>query len=188
MRIGVDLDGVLYEWEKTARYMLREVLPNSPYPKDGPLGQTSADWNYIENNVDPEHWGWLWTEGVGLGLFRHGHMFPGTIKYMRMLADLGEVIIITHRPKAAVPDTLAWLGYQQLPLSGIHILTNEEPKSGVKVDYFIDDKVENCLDVYQNTGATVFLMNRPWNQFRGSWNNTVDNLKEFYLEILGGGL
>jgi uncharacterized HAD superfamily protein len=163
-RFGVDIDGVCYQWSKTARYMLREVLPNSPYTSDGPLGQESTYWNYIPDNVAPEHWKWLWSEGVRLGLFRHGHMVPGTIEGMRRLAAAGDVIVITHRPKSAVADTLAWLAYQQLQLAGVHLFTNEEPKSGVACDVYIDDKPENCLDLAHNTDGAVFILDQPWNE------------------------
>lgn len=164
-RIGVDIDGVMYQWSKTARYMLREVLPNSPYTKDGPLGIEPLSWNYIQENVDPSHWKWLWTEGVRLGLLRHGHLYPGTIESIRRLSQVGDVVIITHRSKQAVPDTMAWLSYQQLPISGIHILTNQQPKSSVPhCDVYIDDKPENCEDLQSNTPGRAFLMNRPWNQ------------------------
>jgi len=163
MRFGIDLDGVCYQWDKTARYMLREVLPDSQYKSPvGPLSQESQDWDYIERHVSKEDWQWLWTEGVRLGLFRHGHLYPGTIKYLHALASLGELIVITHRPKSAVEDTLAWLVYQQLPLSGIHILTNQEPKTSVKCDVYIDDKLENVIAL-ATTGARVYLMDRPWN-------------------------
>lgn len=167
IRIGVDIDGVMYQWSKTARYMLREILPGSPYKKDGAMGQESLHWDYIQSNVTPQHWTWLWTEGVRLGLFRHGHLYPGTIKAIRQLAMLGDVVAITHRPKQAVHDTLAWLAYQNLPLAGLHILTNMEPKSTVKPEchVYIDDKVDNCIDLFENTGAKlVALMDRPWNQ------------------------
>jgi uncharacterized HAD superfamily protein len=164
LRIGIDLDGVCYHWEKTARYMLREILPNSPYKGDPSLERPSTGWDYIEHNVAPEHWKWLWSEGVKLGLFRYGHMFKGTIEAVRKLAQLGDIIVITHRPAAAVPDTLAWLAYQQLPLAGVHILTHQEPKSTVEpCDFFLDDKPENCIDM-NDTGAEVWLMDRPWNR------------------------
>jgi uncharacterized HAD superfamily protein len=170
LRIGIDLDGVCYHWEKTARYMLREILPNSPYKGDPALERPSMGWDYIEHNVAPEHWKWLWSEGVKLGLFRYGHMFKGTIEAVRKLAQLGDIIVITHRPAAAVPDTLAWLAYQQLPLAGVHILTHQEPKSTVEpCDFFLDDKPENCIDM-NDTGAEVWLMDRPWNQ-HCNWPN-----------------
>lgn len=163
MRIGLDVDGVMYQWDKTARYMLRDVLPDSPYTKDGPLGVESKNWHYIKEQVSREHYNWLWNEGVKLGLFRHGHMYPGTIQAVRALAKLGDIVIITHRPDKAVRDTLAWLAYHELPLSEIHILSNQEPKSQVRVDFFLDDKPENCVDMRQN-GGEVFLMSRPWNK------------------------
>lgn len=164
MRIGIDIDGVMYQWSKTARYMLRQVLPNSPYTKDGPMGTESTHWGYIPDHVSKEHWDWLWKEGVQLGLFRHGHMYPGTIQAIRRLAKVGEIIVITHRPKQAVTDTMAWLSFQQLPLSGIHVLTNQEPKSTVVpyCDFYIDDKPENCVDLCHV--GMAYLMDREWNQ------------------------
>lgn len=166
LRFGFDIDGVMYQWSRTARYMLREILPDSPYLREGPLGRESTYWSYIPDNVSKEHWAWLWKEGVQLGLFRHGHMYPGVIKYVKLFAELGEVIAITHRPRSAVHDTLAWLTYQNLPLSGVHILTDQQPKSTVtpQCDLYIDDKIENCNELYENTEAKVFIMDREWNQ------------------------
>lgn len=167
MRIGVDIDGVMYHWEKTARYMLREILPDSPYHKGSAMGQESDHWDYIQRNVTPAHWKWLWSDGVRLGLFRHGHLWPGTIKAIRRLAEIGQVVAITHRPASAVHDTLAWLAYQNLPLAGLHILVNMEPKSTVspQCDVYIDDKAENCFDLAVNTDAKlVALMDRRWNR------------------------
>jgi uncharacterized HAD superfamily protein len=174
LRIGVDIDGVMYMWEKTARYMLREILPDSPYDKSGPLGQPFSHWDYLDDHCTAEHRKWLWSEGVKLGLFRHGHLYPGTIKAIRQLAELGDVIAITHRPKSAVHDTIAWLAYQNLPLAGLHILTNQEPKSQVKprCDVYIDDKPENVDDFLYNTEARkVALMDRPWNQNFMLWTD-----------------
>lgn len=167
MRIGLDIDGVMYQWDKTARYMLREVLPDSPYKKDGPLGKESAHWDYIKEHVEPEHWRWLWKEGVELGLFRYGHLYPGTIVALRQLATIGELILITHRPKQALNDTLAWLGYLDLPVAEFHFLNHEQSKSSVQpqCDVYLDDKIENCEDLARNTKAQVVaLMDRPWNQ------------------------
>lgn len=164
MRIGLDIDGVMYKWDKTARYMLRDVLPNSPYKEV--LQQESQGWDWIKEQVTPEHWEWLWTEGVRLGLFRYGHLYPGTIQAVRRLAEIGDVVLITHRPKTAVTDTLAWLGLLNLPIAGLHLLTNMEPKSLVQpqCDVYLDDKPDNVTDLYLKTSAKlVCLMRRPWN-------------------------
>lgn len=185
MRIGLDIDGVCYMWEKTARYMLREVLPNSPYKKV--LKQESLGWDWIKQQVLPGHWEWLWKQGIELGLFRYGHSYPGTIQAMRELSTLGEIVIITHRPKQAVNDTLAWLSYQNLPIAGVHLLTNEENKGLVRpeCDVYLDDKPENCLDFANYTKGKVFLMRRPWN---ADWRftriiETVHDWPEFIEEV-----
>ncbi len=202
MRIGLDIDGVIYQWDKTARYMLREVLPNSPYNEpdeffqDGlfrgmrmksPLRQESQSWDYIQKHVAPEHWEWLWTEGVRLGLFRYGHLFPGAVQAVRKMAEKNDVILVTHRPKAAVKDTLAWLALQDLPIVGLHLLTEGEPKSTVRpsFDAFIDDKPENVEDVSENSDCmNVILMRRPWNRhFKWSYGMTFDTLEEVANEL-----
>lgn len=67
MRLGIDIDGVLYHWSKTARYLLREVLPDSPYTKEGALGSESTYWNYIPDNVSPEHWKWRLSQPTVVG-------------------------------------------------------------------------------------------------------------------------
>ena len=167
MRIGLDIDGVMYRWQKTALYMLRDVLPNSPYGKEL-CEENWSGWNWpVEDGlVSREHWKWLWDEGIKLGLFRYGHLYPGTIQAVRHLATLGDVELITHRPKEAVTDTLAWLGLLNLPLSGLHLLTNQEPKSIVKpeCDVYLDDKPENVVDLFHNTSCRVScMMSRPWN-------------------------
>lgn len=177
MRIGVDIDGVLYHWSKTARYLLREVLPNSPYTKDGPMGKESTYWNYIPDNISKDHWSWLWNEGVAKGMFRNGHLIHGALEGCRALRKAGhQLIIITHRPAPAVNDTLAWLSFQQLDLAGVHIQTSQEPKSSVRpfCDVYIDDKYENCHDLLNNTPARlVCLYDQPWNQ-----QNSPDVVRE----------
>lgn len=155
----------MYKWDKTARYMLREVLPNSPY-KDV-LQQESLGWDWIKQQVAPEHWEWLWKEGVQLGLFRYGHMYPGTVQAVRALASRGhEIVLITHRPASAISDTLAWLGLMDFPLAGVHLLTRQEPKSLVhpQCAVYLDDKPENVEDLWLRTHARqVCLMHQPWN-------------------------
>lgn len=188
VRIGFDIDGVIYQWDKTARKMMRDVLPNSPYKKDPRFWEDSRSWNWIQQHVSPEHWAWLWDEGVKLGLFRHGHLYSGAIEAIRKLATVGDVVFITHRPKQAVNSTLAWLALQDLPLSGLHILTNQEPKSTVrpKVDFFVDDKPENVLDM-ATTGANVYLMRRPWNK-GFDWPWVVTDLNQYSEAIVNGAL
>jgi hypothetical protein len=150
--------------------MLREVLPNSPYKDVPEFKEEASYWEWIPEHVSKEHWAWLWNEGVKLGLFRYGNLYPGTVQAVRKLATLGEVILITHRPKQAVGDTLAWLAMLDLPISGLHLLTNQEPKSGVKpeCDVYLDDKPENIDDLDMNTDGLAVLRRQAWNEAYGA--------------------
>lgn len=164
-RIGIDLDGVVYEWDKTARYMLREVYP-------GPLTEysrhlltyESRSWDYIMDSVPEQAWDWLWTEGVRLGLFRYGHVVQGAVNGVRQLALGADVEVITHRPANAVEDTLAWLSFMKLPIRGVHLLTHGEPKASVRprFDLYIDDKPGNCASL--SGVGDVIMFGRAWNQ------------------------
>ena len=157
MKIAVDLDGVCYEFEKTARYMLRE------YRGCTGLETESTHWDWISERVSDVDWEWLWNDGVALGLFRFGHCVRGSINGLRQLRDAGHSLLaVTHRPSRAVPDTLAWLAYNGIPWSEVHILSDGQSKSTIKADILIDDKPEN-VDDWVN-GVKALLFDRSWNQ------------------------
>jgi 5'(3')-deoxyribonucleotidase len=122
-------------------------------------------WNWPKTVVKNNDWQWLWSEGVRSGLFRYGHLYKGSIEGIRALNKIGDVIIITHRPRNAVQDTLDWLAYQRLPFMEVNLLTNGEPKSSVPhCDLYVDDKPENIVDFLTNVPeATSLLWTRPWN-------------------------
>lgn len=162
MDIAIDIDGVCYEWEKTARYMMRAYRG---WPASGPMGRESDSWDYIQDNVSKEDWKWLWTEGVRLGLFRFGHLTTGAIVGLQSLvADGHHIIAVTHRPSQAIRDTNAWLTLMDLPWYGQHILTNQEPKSSVEADILVDDKMENIEEWEATTGKPGILFGREWNR------------------------
>lgn len=174
-RLGVDLDGVAYQWDSSARFLLEEEFGYDPIPE-------SKSWSFLEERVNPTHWQWLWNEGIQRGLFRFGRTYRGTVEAIHKLETVGEVVFITHRPRSARSDTLQWLGYQRFAPAEVHLLSNSEPKSGVKCDLYIDDKIENLIDLRTNTDAICLLWSRPWNfgwDMQGveridSWDQVLD--------------
>ena len=166
MKIALDCDGVLYEFERTARYMERAYRG---YAREGPMGKESTRWDYIKEHVKPEDWNWLWSVAVKLGLWRYGHVVQGALKGIQELTKAGhELIVITARPTNAIPDTVAWLNFIQKPeagvfFTGIHILSNGEPKSIIKADVLVDDKPENVWE-WMEAGRIAILFDRPWNR------------------------
>ncbi len=189
MKIAVDLDGVCYEWSRTARYMLREYRGQSQL-----VGEArSWDWN-LDEGVPKEDWDWLWSEGVKLGLFRYGHMVKGARIGLNRIVTAGHSIeIATHRPVNAVNDTLDWLSlyFKDIPISGLHILSNGEEKTQVPCDILIDDKIEN-VKAWEASGRLAFLFDQGWNQAQGQtpriarihgWGHAAAVLESYSVEV-----
>jgi 5'(3')-deoxyribonucleotidase len=172
--IALDVDGVCYSFDSCARYLLRTErgYKNLIYP--------STDWDYIERMVEPRDWEWLWTEGVSLGLFRYGHVVTGAIEGVRKLRRLGDVVFVTHRPTVAVQDTLDWLSYARFEPAGVHILSENQPKTSVPADVYIDDRRENLAAVMlSGSGADAVCFDQPHNQ----GNIPGDNQPRFWRAI-----
>jgi 5'(3')-deoxyribonucleotidase len=165
--IGLDLDGCVYQWDKTARYMLRRRMEDRGEQPTDALYHASTSWDYIEENVSKEDWEWLWSSGTRQGLYRYGHVVSGAIEGVQGLANIGDVVVITARPKDAVNDTLTWLGtfFDKASLSGIVIQSNGQKKSQVEPvpDVYIDDGAHNLDDVLLNTDSLAIQFVQPWN-------------------------
>lgn len=161
MRIAVDLDGVCYEFQRTYRYMMREYLRVEMPPVDQFWHHWDAQMQYGEI-ADHK---WMWAQGVERGLFRYGHMVTGARRGLEALYDMGhDLVIVTHRPANATPDTVDWLSLnlKGLPYS-LHILSGGENKASVDWDVLIDDRPEN-IQAAQDCGRIGILFSQPWNE------------------------
>jgi 5'(3')-deoxyribonucleotidase len=172
--IGLDLDGVCYDFMRTANYMLRRRISarHSAVPE-----VLTRPWRYWDEPIDytpPDDWKWLWTDGVKDGLFRYGNIITGAIEGVQALNDLGDVIAITARPKEAVHDTLVWLAtmFDKAPLSGLVIQSFGQKKSEVipPPGVYVDDALHNAMEILDNTSASVVLYDAPYNR-----NTTEDS-------------
>jgi hypothetical protein len=155
-RIALDLDGVVYDWGGTVRYLIEQ--------HHGIVLEESTHWTYVQDNVPPHVWRWLWKEGVEEhGLFRYGKLYKGAIDGIKTLAGLGKLEVVTHRPRSALKDTLRFV--ENLPdvFHGVHILTEQQPKSSVGCDVYIDDNPAVFDDVLA-AGKRAVVVDRLWNE------------------------
>lgn len=180
--LALDLDGVTYEWEKTARKLLQIYFAYQI--------KESVNWNWIKDHIANNHWQWLWSEGVKKGLFRHGHVVAGAIEALRNIKEAYRIEIVTSRPEKAWQDTREWLAFHQIPAAGVHLLGPNSPKSQVRADVYVDDATTNIVELKANAPwGTVIVFDRPWNQdavgdrrARG-WGE----LETMLMEIANGG-
>ena len=157
MRIAVDLDGVCYEFDRTARYMLREY-------RGVKVEGVTDKWDYLKDHCSRDDWRWLWSEGVTKGLFRYGHMVAGArIGLEQLVADGHSLKVVTHRPASATPDTVQWLALYFNGLSyTFNMLSDGESKTSVEWDLLVDDKPENITDAL-DAGRRAIMYAQPWN-------------------------
>ena len=160
MRLGVDVDGVLFDFHGAACHLLNVHKGYHLRRED------VQEWDYIPRMVGREDYAWLFKPdgGIEAGLFRFGHIIKSAIEGIHAIRDMGhELVIITHRPAVAVQDTLDWLSYCRFKPAEVRILSDESPKTNVAADVYIDDKPETISAVMLNTGAQAIIFDQAWN-------------------------
>jgi 5' nucleotidase, deoxy (Pyrimidine), cytosolic type C protein (NT5C) len=189
MRIALDCDEVLYSWQRTARYLLRNVYTGDCDGYD--LTQPFRQW-VVADQVGDEAYRWLFDEGVRYGLFRHGHVITGAMLGVRALKAAGhDLIVVTHRPENAVQDTLAWLDFHfgkedPYPWSGVSILSGGEPKTSVSFHALVDDSPANVQAAYDADRVGIMFA-ADWNGHDGQTWETLPGAIELiapYFETL----
>jgi hypothetical protein len=87
-------------------------------------------------------------------------------------------------------QTTKWLinnGYYALP--SVIVSAKKGPIAlGLDLDAFIDDKVENCVDVANHCGlkCNVYMLNQPWNAYFTDLRSIkrIDSVTQFLDEVL----
>ncbi|UUG69412.1 5' nucleotidase [Streptomyces phage Sham] len=179
MRVGIDLDGVCYDFAESLRMYLK-YSGNTHY-------------NIVEGEPDKWHfyldWGMTTEEfikhcndGADCAIIFHlGDQRDSASVCIDWLRRLGHSIhIITDRsfgtsPSVSESNTKRWL-YQH----GFEYdtLTFSADKTCVPTDVFIEDKLEN-YDALVAAGVDCYLVDRPWNQDPGDSRKRVKSIIEF---------
>ena len=176
MKIGIDCDGVLANFnhafvELTVRVLGKDLYPGPAgtfdiftwnYPEF--FGYTSSDvtkvWDHLKS--DPDFW-------LNIPAYKN------TKQAMKVLANLqqsnNDIYFITNRMGVnAKRQTEKWLDrFDMMPTT---VLLSKEKgfcATALALDAYIDDKWENCVDVaMQNDTIKVFCMDQPWNHTKVS--------------------
>lgn len=163
MRVGVDLDGVCYDFAgnftRFASLIKGESLP------------APQVWDFFK-----EQWGWTTDEyfrvfGAAIlegNLFWRGAPIEGCVESLNRLRERGhEVVIVTHRdhPDAVVAKamrraTLYWLQNHDIPVDGILF---KGVKTNTGIDVLVDDAPHNIQAAW-DAEETVVAFDQPWNR------------------------
>lgn len=175
LRLGVDLDGCVYDWQGCYRFIARECLGVEMPPVEEFWTSVGAERSYL---TEPQR-KWMWEGGIERGLFRYGNLVKGAAEALQKLSEVFDLVVVSHRPnplefdlspqarRTAILDTLSWLSYLRLPFSEIHMLRHDQPKSSVRCDLYIDDSPSVVAELSRTFGAagpSILLLDRPWNR------------------------
>lgn len=181
-RVGIDLDGVCYDFGASLAEFLVGHRGWDPAKCSAP-----RRWEFYED------WGLTLPEfmntchdGVDAGVvFAYGEPFPGTRDALDRIRESGHTLHVATDRRFGTADhavllTLRWLAEHELPYDTI---TFAADKTLLRVDYMIEDKLEN-YDALVETGCWAYLLDRPWNQAVQGWPGStarmrVDSLGEF---------
>lgn len=187
LKISLDLDGVLCDFEHAAVDLVRELyVPSLP---DGYRMQT---WSFSEHITDAQ-FGVVFKELLRRNVWSTLPAFEesvGALKQVLAFADI-ELHYITSRPPTpcgpAHTSTSIWLGRRGLPTANLHVVTSPAEKAAIitelGIEYSLDDyfpTVEQCNTL---EGHTAYLLRKPYNE--DVWTvPVVDTVGEFLWEVL----
>ncbi len=178
MRIGVDLDGVTFDFVRSLR--MEVVATTGRYRASLP---TPTQWNFWHDwGMSKQEWRAHFNNGVKRGtLFGLGTRLDHGLIDQLFLSH--SIHIVTHRPEGAARTTETWLARHGVRYD---TLTFTEDKTLVPVDVAIDDKPDNVRALLAE-GTAAVLYDRPWNQEAtdlprvGSWSEFAQHVK-----VVGG--
>ena len=174
MRIGVDVDGVLANYndafiDRCITVTGKDLFPPRPfeipmweYPKH--YGYTTADLNSVQTSITADRQFW-----ESLAPYSTTEVVLG-ILHQRIETYGDDVYFITDRPgRDAKRQTEHWLKTQwPYYAPAITVLISSHKglcAKALQLDYYTDDRDKNVLDVVNYApDCRVFLLDRPWNR------------------------
>ncbi|MEM1584233.1 MAG: hypothetical protein QXF28_06050 [Nitrososphaerota archaeon] len=175
MRIAVDLDGVLANSMKTWLKIW--------YQRTGQLIEFEelTDWFFWRKlNIDEETF-----IGILNTAWARWIEIPPTEdnigEKVRRLKILGNVDIVTARPRNTEKYAIRWLNYHRIPFDKYVWTQNSMAKVRLGYDVYIDDS-PSMIEVLENTGKVLLLYAQPWNRNIQEKENVkmINNLDEAY--------
>lgn len=180
-RIGIDLDGVCYDFGGSLREYLRRF-----HDWDEARCPAATRWEFYEDwGLSLQEFIRHCHEGVNAGvIFSHGDPYHGTRRALLSLREAGHTLhVVTDRSfgssGASEAATRTWLDRHAIPFDA---LTFSADKTVARVDWMIDDKLAN-YDALDATGVNVWLLDRPWNQDITRRRRRVTTLHHFVERV-----
>lgn len=174
MNIGIDIDGVVYNWVDQYRRFALEYLGMCNMPE-------VTEWSFYKE------WGITTPEFLSHlsdypdFIYGQGRQVTGAVNGLRLLSDEGhKLYALTARPDEAIDVTFDWLLNLGVRWHGIVV---GDDKGQLKTDVMLDDGPHN-IEALQAAGhPRPIVFDRLWNRHVKA--ERVDTWGEFVAAVNG---
>jgi len=196
MRLGIDLDGVVYDFDKVARdtFLTRSLPEPLTESQRYKLHRPALGWDGLGETVGKANWGWLWQNAQDLKIFDRLAPIPGAIEALRELIQEHDVYMVTTRPKGVEDQTYRFLAAYSLRPKGVfHSSDKSQIAKALSLAVVVDDGPENLKNYLLRTrgalkGIRIYGVKAPWNErsgietsyYRFQW---VDHLRDVLDDV-----
>jgi hypothetical protein len=178
VRVGIDIDDVLYPWYDVAHQICtRAGITN---------GATPTSWQpFHEYGCTDQQWFDALAAATLTGELYSAAPFPGTPEQLSRLIDAGHTVhLVTARGfmqngTEIRQSTIEWLDDWSIPH---HSLTFAKDKRAVLTDVFLDDAAHNYDQIDDHT--EVWLLHAPHNVSARAGRRSVPSVAAFVDLIL----
>ena len=172
MKIGFDVDGVLYPWHYSIHRYFKELK--------GYEGDESRFWKEKAKQISEEEWSYLVTIPI---LYEDTAPIYRTKEYLDMFSEKANLFYITSRPKELARITEKFLKKLDAPFKeNLFIAEDKAPVVRLlSLDYYVDDQARHLERLKGITN--VFLYTQPHNTDCREEYNCIRSLGEMYERI-----
>lgn len=183
IRLGMDLDGVIYNFVDEFRNYLIDHQGRDPEELI-----PATQWNFFYDwGMTLEEYEFYLTQAAIDGyVFKSGEVYAGAVEALLEVEKMGfEIVVITARRLTDVlahheiieQNTYNWLTDNNIPHHGL-IISNEKTTHDLNI--LVDDSVKN-VENFILAGGRGYIFDRPWNQDYPY--NRIDNWECFVEEM-----
>jgi hypothetical protein len=182
VRIGFDVDGVIYRFTKAYHLWLNKNRGMSLDPEVEAL-----TWDWFSEWESPDEFVMNLHDGVDSGeLYWEGELYEPTIAQNLLdLTAAGHTIHIVTARLFGIRECSRVATQHFFDTHGLvyDTMTIAKDKTIVPTDLFLEDHVRNYHDL-EMAGVTSYLVNRPYNLYNDDRRrvNTVDEFTKLILE------